>query len=208
MTLELAARLPDVTTVNLGGGFKVARAAGEQATDLQECGVPVREELLRFRERHGRALRLEIEPGTYLVANAGAIVATCADVVDTGRDGYVFAKLDTGMTEVTRPSLYGAQHPIDVLAEAPPAQVVFCGPCCESGDVLTPAPGDPEAARPHFRALRELRDRVAGSAGVELPHLSMGMSGDFSVAVEEGATWVRLGRVLFGARGPGAWREG
>ena len=63
------------------------------------------------------ASRLEIEPGTYLVANAGAVVATCIDVVDTGREGYLFAKLDTGMTEVTRPSLYGAQHPIDVLAE-------------------------------------------------------------------------------------------
>ena len=40
-------------------------------------------------------------------------------MVDTGRDGYLFAKLDTGMTEVTRPSLYGAQHPIDVLAAGP-----------------------------------------------------------------------------------------
>src|SRR6185295_2388674 len=61
MTLDLAAELPEVTTVNLGGGFKVARVAGEQATDLQECGAPVKEELARFRERHGRALHLEIE---------------------------------------------------------------------------------------------------------------------------------------------------
>ena len=66
---------------------------------------------------------------------------------------------------------------------------------------------DPEAARPHFRTLRELRDRLARRLGVELPHLSMGMSGDFAVAVEEGATLVRLGRVLFGARQPRAWRE-
>jgi pyridoxal phosphate enzyme (YggS family) len=58
----------------------------------------------------------------------------------------------------------------------------------------------PEAARPHFRALRLLRDDVARGLGVELPHLSMGMSEDFVVAVEEGATLVRLGRVLFGAR--------
>jgi len=148
MTLDLAARLPEVDTVNLGGGFKVARMADEKETDLQECGAPVRDEFVRFRERHGRALRLEIEPGTYLVANAGAVVATCIDVVDTGREGYTFAKLDAGMTEVTRPSLYGAQHPIDVFAEAPPADVVFCGPCCESGDILTPAPGDPEALAP------------------------------------------------------------
>jgi diaminopimelate decarboxylase len=148
MTLDLAAALPEVTTVNLGGGFKVARVAGEKGTDLAECGVPVKEEFVRFRERYGRALHLEIEPGTYLVANAGALVATCVDVVDTGAEGYTFAKLDAGMPEITRPSLYGAQHPIDVLAEAPPKDVVFCGPCCESGDILTPAPGDPEGLAP------------------------------------------------------------
>jgi pyridoxal phosphate enzyme (YggS family) len=66
----------------------------------------------------------------------------------------------------------------------------------------------PEAARPAFRLLREVRDDVARRLGVELPHLSMGMSDDFAVAVEEGATLVRLGRALFGARGTGAWREG
>ena len=73
---------------------------------------------------------------------------------------------------------------------------------------IGPPAEDPEAARPVFRALRDLRDDVARRLGVELPHLSMGMSNDFAVAVEEGATLVRLGRVLFGARGSGAWREG
>jgi pyridoxal phosphate enzyme (YggS family) len=72
---------------------------------------------------------------------------------------------------------------------------------------IGPAVDDPEAARPGFRALRALRDDVARRLGVELPHLSMGMSDDFAVAVEEGATLVRLGRALFGARRAGAWRE-
>jgi diaminopimelate decarboxylase len=166
LTLAIAAELPEVATVNLGGGFKVARVAGEKGTDLQECGAPIVEELRRFRDRHGRALHLEIEPGTFLVANAGAIVATCVDVVDTGKDGYRFAKLDTGMTEVTRPSLYGAQHPIEVLAEAPAADVVFCGPCCESGDVLTPAPGDPEGLAPRRVPQPSIGDLVVvGGAG-------------------------------------------
>lgn len=73
---------------------------------------------------------------------------------------------------------------------------------------IAPLAGTADAARPHFRTLRELRDRAAARLGVELPHLSMGMSNDFPVAVEEGATWLRLGRVLFGARGSGAWRPG
>jgi diaminopimelate decarboxylase len=151
MTLDLVAQFPEVTAVNLGGGFKVGRMPEEPSVDMDEVAAHVRGELVAFSQRDGRALHLEIEPGTYLVAQAGAVVATCVDVVDTGRDGYVFAKLDTGMTEVTRPALYGAQHPIDVLATGRDlAEVVFVGPCCESGDILTPAPGDPEGLGPRW----------------------------------------------------------
>jgi diaminopimelate decarboxylase len=167
MTLDLAAKLPDVALVNLGGGFKVGRMPGEASVDLDDVGAHVRQELVAFRDRDGRALHLEIEPGTYLVANAGFVVATCVDVVDTGRDGYLFAKLDTGMTEVTRPSLYGAQHPIRVLAEGrEEVDVVFVGPCCESGDILTPAPGDPEALAPRRVQRPHIGDLViVGGAG-------------------------------------------
>ena len=61
---------------------------------------------------------------------------------------------------------------------------------------------DPEEARPYFRALRELRDRIAAEAipRVEMRELSMGMTGDYAVAVEEGATIVRVGRGIFGER--------
>ena len=57
-----------------------------------------------------------------------------------------------------------------------------------------------EHARPGFARLRELRDEAERKLGLSLPELSMGMSGDFEVAVEEGATLVRVGSVLFGAR--------
>lgn len=63
---------------------------------------------------------------------------------------------------------------------------------------------DPERARPVFARLRELRDRLAPRLGVDLPHLSMGMTGDFVPAVEEGATLVRIGTRIFGARPPRA----
>ncbi|MCQ2389329.1 MAG: YggS family pyridoxal phosphate-dependent enzyme [Kiritimatiellae bacterium] len=57
-----------------------------------------------------------------------------------------------------------------------------------------------EETRPFFRRLRELRDEMETRFNAGFPRLSMGMSGDFEVAVEEGATWVRLGTVLFGER--------
>ena len=59
---------------------------------------------------------------------------------------------------------------------------------------------DPEAVRPYFRALRDLRDRLRDQTGLPLPELSMGMSGDYAVAVEEGATLVRVGTAIFGRR--------
>jgi pyridoxal phosphate enzyme (YggS family) len=61
---------------------------------------------------------------------------------------------------------------------------------------------DPEQARPYFRALRELRDRIvdAGLEGVTMKELSMGMTQDYRVAVEEGSTIVRVGRGIFGER--------
>ena len=61
---------------------------------------------------------------------------------------------------------------------------------------------NPEDVRPCFVRLRELRDRIAGAGlpGVSTEHLSMGMTGDFEVAIEEGATMVRIGTAIFGER--------
>jgi pyridoxal phosphate enzyme (YggS family) len=70
--------------------------------------------------------------------------------------------------------------------------------------VIPPMTGDPAAARPFFRAVRDLRDRIAGqrTPGVRMEVLSMGMSHDFEVAIEEGSTCVRIGTAIFGARPP------
>lgn len=65
---------------------------------------------------------------------------------------------------------------------------------------MAPFSPNPEDARPHFACLHELRDRMERDFGASFPRLSMGMSGDFEVAVEEGATWVRVGTALFGER--------
>lgn len=70
---------------------------------------------------------------------------------------------------------------------------------------VPPVEDDPEASRPHFRFLRTLRDDLRRNLALEgdaLAGLSMGMSGDFEAAVEEGATTIRVGTLLFGARPP------
>ncbi|NCD22252.1 MAG: YggS family pyridoxal phosphate-dependent enzyme [Spartobacteria bacterium] len=65
---------------------------------------------------------------------------------------------------------------------------------------IPPLAEDPEAARAHFRKLRELRDAWAAATGLDLAELSMGMTHDLEVAIEEGATFVRVGTGIFGAR--------
>lgn len=89
-------------------------------------------------------------------------------------------------------SKYG--FPMDEVVPALPA--VQALPNLDVRGLMTVAPlvGDPEAVRPVFRALRELRNRLG------LRELSMGMTGDFEVAIEEGATMVRVGRAIFGER--------
>lgn len=67
---------------------------------------------------------------------------------------------------------------------------------------MAPYSENPESARPHFARLRELRDSLAKSTGASLPHLSMGMSGDFEQGIAEGATIVRVGSAIFGERHP------
>jgi len=142
---------PSCTTLNMGGGYKVARMKTEKSTDLNLIAEPLLEEFQAFYDKTGTKLHLEIEPGTFLVANAGALVSKITDVVSTKKDtkegGRTFLKLDCGMTDILRPSLYGSQHPIIVVPQQPTEETenyVIVGHCCESGDLLTPAPDQPD----------------------------------------------------------------
>ncbi len=169
MSLGTAELFPDAVTLNMGGGYKVARVDGEKSTDLAEIGEPVAKLVEKFAARTGRKLHFEIEPGTFLVANCAAVLARVQDICDTGEGGYKFLKLDAGMTDILRPSLYGAQHPICILQKTPdPAEeeYIVSGHCCESGDILTPAAGDPEGLSPRKMRRAHIGDFCAiGGAG-------------------------------------------
>lgn len=152
LNLNVLRQFPSVSVLNMGGGYKVGRMADEKSTDLAVIGRKLAEGLDMLAAEFERRIHLEIEPGAFLVANACSIVSTIQDIVDTGPDGYAFLKLDSGMTEILRPSLYGAQHPLVVVPaeedeERAPTEYLVVGHCCESGDILTPAPGQPEVIR-------------------------------------------------------------
>ena len=87
-------------------------------------------------------------------------------------------------------------------ADNVPVELINQLPRLELQGLMTVAPYSPapERVRPYFQRLRKLKDECSQKLGAELPHLSMGMSGDFEVAIEEGATIVRIGTALFGPR--------
>ena len=191
MSLDLVRAFPSVQTLNLGGGYKVARMDNEEATDLKEIGNPVKELFQKFAEETGRKLSLEIEPGTFLLAHACSLVTSVQDVTSTGSKGYRFLKVDGGMTEILRPSLYGAQHPIVIVTN--PTQERFrsvenqvvVGHCCESGDLLTPAPGDPETLAPRNLLRGEVDDFcVIESVGAYCSSMSAKNYNSFPEAAE------------------------
>jgi diaminopimelate decarboxylase len=163
LTLDQVRLFPNVTHVNLGGGFKVGRMPEETSTDLDIVGSPVKAALEAFAAETGRELHLEIEPGTYLAANSGCLLASVQDKTNTGSDGHVFLKLDTGMTDILRPTLYAAQQPMTVvpLEDGSPEEnesVIVVGHCCESGDLLTPDESDPGLLKERLLSKAEIGD--------------------------------------------------
>ena len=188
MSLDTVEKFEDVVILNMGGGFKVARVEGEKSTDLQEIGKPVARLVEEFATRTGRKLAFEIEPGTFLMANCAAVLSKVQDICDTGKDGYKFLKLDTGMTDILRPSIYGAQHPISILSETENTQTdnyIITGHCCESGDILTPAPSDPEGLAPRKLAKASIGDYcVIGGSGAYCSSMSTSNYNSYPASAE------------------------
>lgn len=161
MSLDIVSKFPDAHTLNLGWGFKVWRIEGEKTTSMKEVGESLKELFEDFAEKDWRKLHLEIEPGTYLVANTWYLVSSVQDIMNTWEGGYNFVKLDAWMTELVRPSMYWAQHPIEVITDnTETGEVLFVGHCCESWDIFTPAAGDPEGLNPRVSKIPNIWDKI------------------------------------------------
>jgi diaminopimelate decarboxylase/aspartate kinase len=129
---DAAERFPDVRVLDLGGGLGVPERPGQSPLDL----AALNELLRRFKDANPR-FELWLEPGRFLVARAGVLLARVTQVKRKGEVTYV--GLETGMNSLIRPPLYGAYHPIVNLSrlDEPPAWIAHVvGPICETGDIL------------------------------------------------------------------------
>lgn len=123
---------PQVKILDLGGGLGVVDRPGHSPVNLQELNRL----LVHFRKENP-ALTLWMEPGRYLVADAGVLLARVTQVKSKGDRHYI--GLETGMNSLIRPALYGAYHGIVNLSrlDTPPAWIAtVVGPVCESADIL------------------------------------------------------------------------
>ena len=159
--LDIAREYQGVTSLNIGGGYKVHRYGEEVEASMTDIFATFTEKLKVFAKETGRQLHLEIEPGTYFIAHAGTLVATVDDIVDTGKYGHTFLRLNTGMNDFLRTTLYGAQHKIEVMNdETDLLSYMIVGHNCESGDIFTTEKGDPESVEPRMLKKAHIGDTV------------------------------------------------
>ena len=134
-----------LTTISAGGGLPVPYRQGQSYVDLDRYYHLWDHTRNRLASVFGHPLRLEIEPGRYLVAESGFLVAEIRSVKKMGEN--TFYLLDAGFNDLARPILYGAYHPISIChrghqpSDKELIEVVVGGPLCESGDIFTQEEG-------------------------------------------------------------------
>lgn len=149
-----------IAAISAGGGLSVPYRAGEPEIDIDHYHAAWDETRREAERITGAPVQLELEPGRYLVANAGLLVAEVRAVKTVAKNHFVL--LDAGFNDLARPILYGSHHdiafvtPSGAAVEGATRPVAVAGPLCESGDVFTqkdggyvefrdlplPAPGD------------------------------------------------------------------
>ncbi|NHQ82115.1 diaminopimelate decarboxylase [Chromobacterium vaccinii] len=150
--VDLVAKLDcDIEAISAGGGLSIPYRDGEPRIDTGHYFQLWDAARQRIAERLGHPVRLEIEPGRFLVAESGALLAEVRAVKNMGSRR--FALVDAGFNDLMRPSLYGSYHHITVLdadgnEKTGAVDTVVAGPLCESGDVFTQQEGGTVETRP------------------------------------------------------------
>jgi diaminopimelate decarboxylase len=137
--LDVARKLPHLRFIDFGGGIGIPYREEEKPVDLRELGSRIDRAMESFCAAYGRPLELRLEPGRFLVAEAGTLYTTVTSVKrNPGADGRTYVGCDTGFNHLIRPCMYDAYHRIEnITGGARQREVVdVVGNICESGDVF------------------------------------------------------------------------
>lgn len=160
--LEICRRFTTIKFLNLGGGYRAKTLLSDPEYNHEETFKYIQQLFEEFAIETKRKLSLEIEPGTFLVALAGSLLSKIVDIVSTSED-VTFLKLNTGLTELIRPSYYHVLHPLVVVGQNGQLSELtkkyyVSGHCCESSDVLTFKFGDSDELAPLELSEAQLND--------------------------------------------------
>ena len=163
---------PTLCSISAGGGLSIPYREGEKRVDIAayfEMWDATRQKLATAL---GTPLELEIEPGRYLVAEAGSLLTEIRAIKQMGDKLYYL--VDAGFNNLARPILYGAYHPMEIYQQGPKStnfvDVVVGGPLCESGDIFTQEEGG-------FVSTRKLPEAQVGDL------LAIGCAGAYGAAM-------------------------
>ena len=133
----------DLERISAGGGLPTPYRPTDQPVDIGAYAALWDKVRQSLQERLGRPIELEVEPGRYLVAEAGHLICEVRAVKQQGNNAFYL--VDAGFNNLARPILYGAYHPMSLCPVGEPMpgerEVVVGGPLCESGDIFTQAEG-------------------------------------------------------------------
>lgn len=136
----------DIEAISAGGGLSTPYREHDEIIDVQHYYSLWDNARQRIEQHLGHHIELEIEPGRYLVAESGVLLAQVRAVKDMGSRHYVL--VDSGFNDLMRPAMYGSYHHISVLPadgssvdSQPLKETIVAGPLCESGDVFTQLEG-------------------------------------------------------------------
>lgn len=146
MVQQVIALGQDISAISAGGGLSIPYQFGDDEIDTEHYYGLWNKAREQIAAHLGHPVSLEIEPGRFLVAESGVLVAQVRAVKDMGRRHYVL--VDAGFNDLMRPAMYGSYHHISLLpadgrdlTSAPLIDTVVGGPLCESGDVFTQEAG-------------------------------------------------------------------
>ncbi|MFV8984780.1 diaminopimelate decarboxylase [Serratia fonticola] len=153
MVQQVIALGQDITAISAGGGLSIPYQQGEEAINTEHYYGLWNRARERVAAHLGHPVKLEIEPGRFLMAEAGVLVAEVRSVKQMGSRHFVL--VDAGFNDLMRPAMYGSYHHISLLPadgrntdHQPLQDTVIAGPLCESGDVFTQQAGGGIETRP------------------------------------------------------------
>lgn len=162
--LDIANKFPDLEFIDFGGGFGVPHKPDQGSLDLKSLGIEFSKKIDDFKRSYCRNFVCRFEPGRYLVAEAGDLLAEVT-ILKKSPEGLVFAGTDSGMNQLVRVAMYDSYHPITNIGNPDGDEEIYdiCGNVCESADFF--------GKRRGFAKIREgdiLSIGIAGAYGMSM----------------------------------------